>query len=124
VARGTQRREEVERMHAALRAALPLDEILACWHDDADACECRKPKPGLLLDAMRRRGARAADCFMIGDRWRDVEAGRRAGCRTIFIDHGYRERRPDPPADKTAASLPEASEWIVEQTRSEKGADQ
>lgn len=51
--------------------------------------------------------------YMVGDRWRDVEAGRRAGCRTIFIDRGYRERCPDPPADHDAADLSEAADWIL-----------
>ena len=50
---------------------------------------------------------------MVGDRWRDVEAGRRAGCRTVFIDCGYNERRPDPPADHDAADLKDAVDWIL-----------
>jgi D-glycero-D-manno-heptose 1,7-bisphosphate phosphatase len=54
---------------------------------------------------------------MVGDRWRDVEAGRRAGCRTVFLDLGYSERRPEPPADQTAADLPAAVAWILSQTQ-------
>jgi D-glycero-D-manno-heptose 1,7-bisphosphate phosphatase len=50
---------------------------------------------------------------MVGDRWRDVEAGRRTGCRTVFLDLGYSERRPDPPADHTAVDLPVAATWIL-----------
>ena len=55
--------------------------------------------------------------FMVGDRWRDVEAGRRAGCRTVFLDRAYAERRPDPPADYTTRDLPAAVDWILSQTR-------
>ena len=49
VARGVTRREDVEAMHAILRAALPLDDVFVCYHDNADACDCRKPQPGMLL---------------------------------------------------------------------------
>ncbi|HEY3884023.1 MAG TPA: HAD family hydrolase, partial [Vicinamibacterales bacterium] len=89
VARGNQRREMVERINAALRSALPIDEIRVCYHADEDECDCRKPKPGLLLQAPLHDLARSV---MVGDRWRDVEAGRRAGVgATILIDAGYAE---------------------------------
>ena len=96
VARGWQMKETVEAMHARLRETLPLDEIMACYHD-GDACDCRKPKPGALLDAARRHHIDLGASFMIGDRWRDVEAGQRAGCVSYFIDYGYAERQPEPP---------------------------
>jgi transaldolase len=94
VARGTQQRDVVEAMNEKLRAALPVDEVVVCWHD-GDECDCRKPKPGALLDAARRHGIDLAQSFMVGDRWRDIEAGQRAGVRCLFIDHGYRERQPE-----------------------------
>ncbi|HKS22169.1 MAG TPA: transaldolase [Thermoanaerobaculia bacterium] len=93
VARGTQRRDVVEAMNDKLRAALPVDEVIVCWHD-GDDCDCRKPKPGALLDAARRHGIDLAQSFLVGDRWRDIEAGQRAGVRCLFIDHGYEERQP------------------------------
>jgi D-glycero-D-manno-heptose 1,7-bisphosphate phosphatase len=116
VARGTQRREVIDAMHTQLAAALPLDEFRVCDHDDKDRCRCRKPEPGLLEDAARGAGLSLPDSFMIGDRWRDVEAGRRAGCTTIFIDRGYSERRPDTP-DVMVSSLPEAADWILARLR-------
>ncbi len=111
VARGTQTRKTVELLHAALLARLPLDEFRICYHDDADHCACRKPAPGLLLQAAQELELDLASCFMVGDRWRDIEAGRRAGCTTVFVDHGYAEPRP---ADfhVRVASLAEASRWI------------
>lgn len=118
VARGTQRREVIDRMHARLRADLPIDDVRVCDHDDADGCACRKPKAGMLEEAARDAGVSLADSFMVGDRWRDVEAGRRAGCTTIFIDCGYDERRPDHP-DATVRSLSEAAEWIVSRSENE-----
>lgn len=112
VARGTVSEEEVERINARLRSVLPLDDVRVCPHDDEDDCECRKPKPGLLLDATADLGLDLADSFMVGDRWRDVEAGRRAGCRVVFIDRGY-EETPTVEADVVVHGLPEAADWIL-----------
>jgi D-glycero-D-manno-heptose 1,7-bisphosphate phosphatase len=114
VARGQQTREEVDRMHDALRARLPLDEIVVCAHDDADDCPCRKPRPGMMLDAAERLGLDLATSFFVGDRWRDVEAGKRAGVMAIFVDRGYGERRPTDP-DAVASSLPDAVKVIESQ---------
>lgn len=112
VARGTLSMETVDRINAKLRSALPLDDVRVCPHDDADGCDCRKPKPGLLLDAAAEWRLDLADSFMIGDRWRDVEAGRRAGCRVVFIDRGY-EETPALEADAVMTGLPEAAVWIL-----------
>jgi len=111
VARGTQRREVVEAIHERLRRDVPLDDIRVCYHDDTDACACRKPKPGLLVEAARDWGVDLASSFMIGDRWRDVEAGHGAGCATILVGN-------DPPGpvrkEPTARvrSLVNAAHWI------------
>lgn len=115
VARGTTPRATVDEIHHALEAALPLDAIYACFHDDADACDCRKPLPGLLMNAARDRGIDLAASFMVGDRWRDTDAGLAAGCRAIFIDRGYNERKPARFA-VNVPGLPEAAAWILEQT--------
>ncbi len=96
VARGTQRREVVEAMNARLLDEMPITAILVCY-EDGDDCPRRKPNPGLLLEAAETFGIDLSASFMVGDRWRDVEAGRRAGCRTVFIDLGYTERRPTLP---------------------------
>ena len=112
VARGTQRREVIDRMHARLAALLPIDEFQVCDHDDRDGCGCRKPAPGMLEAAAREGGLSLRDSYMVGDRWRDVEAGRRAGCTTVFVDRGYDERRPERP-DAIVGSLPEAADWIL-----------
>jgi D-glycero-D-manno-heptose 1,7-bisphosphate phosphatase len=112
VARGTQRREVVEAMNDRLLAAMPIAAILVCY-EDGDDCPRRKPNPGLLLEAAEAYAIDLPASYMVGDRWRDVEAGRRAGCRTVFIDRGYDERRPDPPADHVAADLSDAADWIL-----------
>jgi D-glycero-D-manno-heptose 1,7-bisphosphate phosphatase len=118
LARGTQRRTVVDAMHDRLASTLPIDEFRVCDHDDRDACVCRKPKAGLLKAAARDAGLSLRASFMVGDRWRDVEAGRRAGCTTIFIDWGYEERRPEQP-DVIVQSLPDAVNWILSRSRSE-----
>ena len=108
-------RATVEAMHAVLRKNLELDDIKVCTHVDADNCACRKPKPGLLLEAAKERNIVLAQSWMIGDRWRDVEAGRAAGCRTVFVDHGYeREPRPRDP-DVIVGSLMEAVPFVIKQ---------
>jgi D-glycero-D-manno-heptose 1,7-bisphosphate phosphatase len=113
VARGTQTREAVEQIHAALAALLPIREFFVCWHDDADRCGCRKPKPGLLLEAGGKYQIDLAQSFLVGDRWRDIDAGAAAGCHTILIDRHYQERPPQHPPDARVDSLSEAAEWIL-----------
>ena len=110
VARGTQTRAMVETLNAALAAKLPLDEIRVCYHDDADHCPCRKPQPGLLLQAPVYDVARS---YMVGDRWRDIEAGKNAHVKaTIFINSGHTEPLHSEP-DLRATSLTEAVDWIL-----------
>jgi D-glycero-D-manno-heptose 1,7-bisphosphate phosphatase len=96
VATGKQSRSIVESINAQLRAAVPVDDIRVCYHSDADRCGCRKPKPGMLIAAAHDWGVDLSRSFMIGDRWRDVEAGRAAGCRTFLIEAGYDEERSQP----------------------------
>jgi D-glycero-D-manno-heptose 1,7-bisphosphate phosphatase len=112
VARGTRTRASIEAIHARLRAELPVDAIYCCFHDDGDECACRKPRPGLLLEAARQLSLDLAASFMVGDRWRDTEAGAAVGCRTAFVDHGYAERRPQR-FDRKVSSLAEAAAWIL-----------
>jgi len=118
VVRGTQTRAMVKTLNAALCARLPLDEIRVCYHDDADQCDCRKPAPGLLLQAAQAHGIDLAASFMIGDRWKDIEAGRRAGCRTVHIEGMYAEVWGDARPDARVRSLREAAQWILRQEKS------
>lgn len=110
VVKGNVKREVIEAMHARLMAELPLDEVRVCYHVDADRCQCRKPRPGMLLDPPTYAVERSV---MVGDRWRDIEAGRRAACRaTILVDYDYAEPIPHEP-DVRVASLAEAADWIL-----------
>ncbi len=112
VARGTQNRETVDSINAAIGAVLPIDEFLVCWHDDLENCNCRKPKPGLVLAAAASHQIDLSRSFLIGDRWRDIDCGANAGVRTVLIDRQYRERPPAQPPDYTADSLLNAATWI------------
>lgn len=112
VARRVQSRQTVEAIHEYLRRILVIDEIMVCYHDDDDQCQCRKPLPGMLLAAAKKYSINLKESFMVGDRWRDVEAGRRAGCVTVFIDHHYAESKQCYP-DVSVSSLPEAVDWIL-----------
>jgi D-glycero-D-manno-heptose 1,7-bisphosphate phosphatase len=116
VAKGTQCREVIEAMHEQLRGRLPLDAIKVCWCVEGPACECYKPKPGMLLQAAAELGLDLGRSFMVGDRWRDVGAGRNAGCFTIFIDRGYNETLRDTP-DAVCRDLAEAVGVILAQSR-------
>lgn len=114
VARGTQTLEEVEAINAFLRSKLLLDHFEVCYHDESDLCDCRKPKPGLIYRSALALGVDVTTGFVVGDRWRDIEAGRAAGCRTVWIDRGYAERSPVE-YDHRTNSLLNAATWIVQQ---------
>jgi D-glycero-D-manno-heptose 1,7-bisphosphate phosphatase len=100
-------------MNQTLASALPLDGVFVCYHSDDDACDCRKPRPVLLVRAARDWNLDLARSFMIGDRWRDIEAGHNAGCTTLLIDRDYKETAPACPPDVRVRSLREAADWIL-----------
>lgn len=95
VARGRMLRAEVEAINAFLQNELPIDDFRICFHDDRDRCDCRKPLPGAILDAAIFYNIDLRISYMVGDRWRDTEAGASAGCKTIFVDSGYLEKQPE-----------------------------
>ena len=106
-------RSEVDAMHEVMRRELPVDIVKACFHGQADHCDCRKPKPGMILAAASELGIDLGRSFMVGDRNSDVAAGRNAGCTTVFIDLGYGEPAPHAP-DYVVHSISEAADIIIE----------
>ena len=102
----------LDAMHARLRRTVAVDDIYVCPHRQDERCSCRKPKPGLLRRAMARWGVEPAGSIMIGDRWNDVVAGKKAGLYTAFIDRNYAEALVEEP-DVTARSLPHAVAQIL-----------
>ena len=99
---------------ARLLQQVPLDRIEVCYHAglDENECNCRKPKPGMLLRAAKDLGIDLPDSFMVGDRWKDIDCGAAAGCRTILIDYGYAEKLHQPP-DFRVRDLSGAADWIL-----------
>jgi D-glycero-D-manno-heptose 1,7-bisphosphate phosphatase len=116
VARGTVKKEVVERINQQLNATLPLDEFRTCYHDDKEACTCRKPAPGAILSAAAEHAIDLKQSYMVGDRWRDIEAGQRAGSKTVFIDYGYSEKQPEH-VDHRVYSLRDAALVILGETQ-------
>ena len=118
VGRGTLEQSAVARIHVHLMTQLPIDRVEVCYHpgQGLSNCECRKPKPGMLLRAAKDLQADLTKCWMVGDRWRDVDAGHAAGCKTIFIDYDYSEELKQRP-DFTAKNLLEAVEIILSVVR-------
>ena len=97
VTRGKISKSTVIKMNNFLKKKIELDDIFVCYHDDKDNCNCRKPKPGLLLKAGKKWNVDYKQSFMIGDRWRDVQAGKNAGCKTIYLDYNYKDIKPKNP---------------------------
>lgn len=112
VARGISTLADVEAINLYLRRCLPIHEFRTCYHDRRDGCTCRKPRPGALLASAHANGIDLPASYMVGDRWRDTEAGERAGCKTIFIDYGYAEKRPEN-FNHIVGSLMEAAQIIL-----------
>jgi len=100
----------LDRMHAQLRAAVGVDDILVCGHLDDDDCACRKPRPGMLEAAARKWAIDLPASFVVGDRWRDIEAGRAVGCYTVLIERPYSECRD---ADARVADLAAAVDAVL-----------
>lgn len=114
VARGRRTLANVTAMNAKVQNSLPLDDLYTCLHDGPDMCDCRKPKPGMLLNAAAKWHIDLEHSYMIGDRAGDMQAGAAAGCANIFIDHGYAEAPPE--ADLLAfrcVTLHEACDFII-----------
>jgi D-glycero-D-manno-heptose 1,7-bisphosphate phosphatase len=114
IARGTQSASVVDAMNAVVQRELGVDAIIVCPHDDADECECRKPKPGMLLQAIERFDIDRDRSFMVGDRWRDVAAGRAAGCRTVQVG-SLDEGAKSVAATVRRIDLAHATSWILSQ---------
>jgi D-glycero-D-manno-heptose 1,7-bisphosphate phosphatase len=117
VGRGTLKQEIVENIHAHMRSQLPIDRVEVCYHSgrEVPGCDCRKPKPGMLLRAARELNIDLRLSWMVGDRWRDIDCGHAAGCRTILVDYNYDEALKQPP-DFRVRSLSEAADLILRQT--------
>jgi D-glycero-D-manno-heptose 1,7-bisphosphate phosphatase len=115
IGRGTLDQRVVEEVHRYMSDVLPIDLVLTCFHGGEEygqPCECRKPRTGMLRRAADQLQIALSQSYMIGDRWRDIDCGKRAGCTTVFIDWGYAEDLRELP-DHRAISLPDAARIIL-----------
>jgi D-glycero-D-manno-heptose 1,7-bisphosphate phosphatase len=97
IARGSQTWFTLGELHAEIKALTGITHFYVCPHDDADLCDCRKPSPGLIIQAAKELSLDLQSSFLVGDRWRDIEAGHNTAIKSYFVDNGYQERRPTAP---------------------------
>lgn len=109
--------DTLNEMHRRMNGIFRLDAYEICPHLDADQCDCRKPLPGMLTRAAKREDIDLTQSWMVGDRWRDIEAGQAAGCRTVWIETDYNEKKPAG-YDAKVTNLSEATDFILATTTS------
>jgi D-glycero-D-manno-heptose 1,7-bisphosphate phosphatase len=117
-ARGLITKDELKSINEKILRDLPITESKICFHDYSDNCKCRKPSPGALFDLARKHNVELKSSYMIGDRWTDISAGNKAGCKTILIGNGYSEQKSEIETFR-ANSLWEAS-LIIQKEEHEK----
>jgi D-glycero-D-manno-heptose 1,7-bisphosphate phosphatase len=126
IARGyfdmNQLRSVHERLNDMLaRFDVHLDGIFLCPHDPEDQCNCRKPRPGLIHQAMAEHGFGAQHAWVIGDKEVDIGLGRAVGAGTILVRTGYGKRyEQDTRADFVADDLAAAVDLILNRNESKK----
>jgi D-glycero-D-manno-heptose 1,7-bisphosphate phosphatase len=117
IARGCLDPGSLQRMHERLHEAVPIDAIYTCCHDDGDGCDCRKPKPGLILRAAKEWQIDLNDSFLAGDSWKDIEAGRAVACTTVLVKTAA-QRYAGPKPDFIAHDLGQAVQIVLSRARS------
>ena len=95
IANGLTTRGLVQQFHAVIKTKLPIDHIYMCDHASGADCRCRKPRTGMIDDAVKAFNIVLSESAIIGDRWKDIECGHAAGItKRYFIDYNYDERKP------------------------------
>ena len=106
------KKKTLNEMHSLLKAKVSIDKIYCCSHTRNDRCKCRKPKPGMIIKASNESKINLKESYMVGDRKIDIDAGLKAGCKTIFVNNNYYEKRPTK-QEKTVKSLHAAVKYIL-----------
>ena len=112
VGRGILSLRILEEMHRWLRKQLPIDDILVCTDSSESPGPRRKPAPGMLLEAAANWDIDLTRSYMVGDRKGDIDAGKAAGCRCVFIDRGYQEAKPLEP-NAIVGNVLEGARWVL-----------
>lgn len=97
ISRGLITEDLIIKMHNKIREETGIKNFYFCPHDDFHSCECRKPKTGMLLRAATELDLDLNQSYLVGDRWKDIQAGQKVGCKCFFIDNNYDEPRPISP---------------------------
>ena len=108
------KKKTLNEMHSLLKAKVPIDKIYFCPHTRNDRCKCRKPKPGMIIKASNDSKIRLKESYVVGDRKTDIDAGLKVGCKTIFVNNNYYEKKPTK-QEKTVKSLHTAVKYILKQ---------
>ena len=111
VARGTADIDVINSLNNYILSELEVDEIKCCFHDDSENCNCRKPKPGMILDAVNQWNIDLSTSYLVGDRWRDIETAKNTNLTTILIDNHYDEKKVK--ADFECNNFEEAVSFIL-----------
>ena len=111
VSRGVILKKTLNKMHYNLKKKLKIDKIFTCVHTPEKKCKCRKPSPTMILRAANTYGINLKKSFLVGDRLTDIVSGKKAGCRTVFIDRNYKEKKPIN-QDVSVSNLKEATKFI------------
>jgi len=106
------KKSTLKEMHSILKAKVPLDKIYFCPHTRNDRCKCRKPKPGMIIKASNELKIDLKESYVVGDRKIDIDAGIKAGCKTIFVNNNYYEKKPTK-QKKNVKSLHDAVKYIL-----------
>lgn len=105
VARGVTTQTQVEAINTYIGVTTKIEYFYTCFHDDIDMCDCRKPEPGLIKRAVTDLNLDISNSYLVGDRWRDIEASQKAGCQAFFIDYSYQEKSPEMPFTRVSSLL-------------------
>ena len=106
-------KKTLSKMHALLKKKIKVKNIYTCIHSSKKNCECRKPKSGMLIKAAKLNKIDLKKSYMIGDRFSDIACGKKVGCKTIFIDRNYREKKPKT-QNASVKNLREATKYILD----------
>jgi D-glycero-D-manno-heptose 1,7-bisphosphate phosphatase len=122
IGRGIVTPQQAEAVHRRVAAVLAehgveLDAAYYCPHAPEERCSCRKPEPGMIRQAVEQFGLDVLRCYLVGDKPSDIEAGRRAGCRTVLLRGHPLAVDCQPGPDGAADDWPEVLRIIL--TRSE-----
>jgi len=105
ISRGSQSISEINKINEYIGTEVGLSSFYICPHDDEDRCLCRKPMPGLIMLAKKELGIDLSKSFLVGDRWRDIQAGQAVNLPTFFIDYSYPEFQPKRPFTRVHSLL-------------------